>query len=77
YDISVFIGRFQPFHKCHLQNIIIALQNIKKVIINIGSCFNAPNIKNPFSFEQIKQMIESDLHVAGIDLETVVIEPLA
>ncbi|AEB28295.1 bifunctional nicotinamide-nucleotide adenylyltransferase/Nudix hydroxylase [Francisella hispaniensis] len=77
YDISVFIGRFQPFHKGHLHNIIIALQNSKKIIINIGSCFNAPNIKNPFSFEQRKQMIESDLQVAGIDLDAVVIEPLA
>ena len=77
YDISVFIGRFQPFHKGHLHNIIIALQNSKKIIINIGSCFNAPNIKNPFSFEQRKQMIESDLQVAGVNLEVVAIEPLA
>ncbi|MFV9931744.1 MAG: bifunctional nicotinamide-nucleotide adenylyltransferase/Nudix hydroxylase [Francisella endosymbiont of Hyalomma asiaticum] len=76
YDISVFIGRFQPFHKGHLYNVLVALQNSKKIIINVGSCFNAPNIKNPFSFEQRKDMIESDLQIAGIDLDIVVIEPL-
>ncbi|APC92045.1 MULTISPECIES: bifunctional nicotinamide-nucleotide adenylyltransferase/Nudix hydroxylase [Francisella] len=77
YDISVFVGRFQPFHKGHLHNISVALQKSKKIIINVGSSFNAPNIKNPFSFEQRKQMIKSDLQIAGIDLDIVAIEPLA
>ena len=77
YDVTVFIGRFQPFHKGHLHNILIALANSKKLIINIGSSFNAPNIKNPFSFERRKLMIESDLKVVGIDLSVVKIEPLA
>lgn len=77
YDISVFIGRFQPFHKGHLHNILVALENSKKIIINIGSSFNAPNIKNPFSFEQRKQMILEDLEIAGINLCQVEVEPLA
>ncbi|WP_150466086.1 bifunctional nicotinamide-nucleotide adenylyltransferase/Nudix hydroxylase [Francisella sp. SYW-2] len=77
YDISVFIGRFQPFHKGHLHNILVALENSKKVIINVGSSFNAPNIKNPFSFEFRRQMIIEDLKVAGVDLSLVEIEPLA
>lgn len=77
YDISVFIGRFQPFHKGHLHNIVVALDNSKKIIINIGSSFNAPNIKNPFSFEQRKLMILGDLELAGVDLSCVEIEPLA
>ncbi|MEY8765092.1 MULTISPECIES: bifunctional nicotinamide-nucleotide adenylyltransferase/Nudix hydroxylase [Francisella] len=77
YDISVFIGRFQPFHRGHLYNILVALENSKKVIINVGSSFNAPNIKNPFSFEFRRQMIIEDLKVAGVDLSLVEIEPLA
>ena len=54
YDISVFIGRFQPFHLGHLQNVKKALDNSLKIIINVGSSFNAANMKNPFSFEQRK-----------------------
>ncbi|QWU99734.1 bifunctional nicotinamide-nucleotide adenylyltransferase/Nudix hydroxylase [Francisella salimarina] len=77
YDISVFIGRFQPFHRGHLHNILVALENSKKVIINVGSSFNAPNIKNPFSFEFRRQMIIEDLKVTGVDLSLVEIEPLA
>ncbi|MEY8703191.1 bifunctional nicotinamide-nucleotide adenylyltransferase/Nudix hydroxylase [Francisella philomiragia] len=77
YDISVFIGRFQPFHKGHLHNIQVALKHSKRIIINVGSSFNAPNIKNPFSFEFRKQMIIEDLKVMDIDLNLVKIEPLA
>ena len=77
YDLAVFIGRFQPFHKGHLHNITQALKVSSKLLINVGSSFNAPNIKNPFSFEQRKQMIVSDLEAVGIDLSKIVIEPLA
>ena len=77
YDLAVFIGRFQPFHKGHLHNITQALEVSNRLLINIGSSFNAPNIKNPFSFEQRKQMIETDLDAVGIDLSKVIIEPLA
>ena len=77
YDLAVFIGRFQPFHKGHLHNIIQALKFSDRILINIGSSFNAPNIKNPFTFEQRKQMIKSDLEAVEIDLSRIVIEPLA
>ncbi len=77
YDLAVFIGRFQPFHKGHLHNITQALKVGSKLLINVGSSFNAPNIKNPFSFEQRKQMIEFDLEAVGVDLSRIIIEPLA
>jgi len=77
YDVSVFIGRFQPFHLGHLQNVKKALDNSSKIIINIGSSFNAPNMKNPFSFEQRREMILADLKLAEVDLARVEIEPLA
>ncbi|AIT09233.1 ADP-ribose pyrophosphatase [Candidatus Francisella endociliophora] len=77
YDVSVFIGRFQPFHKGHLHNILVALKHSEKVIINVGSSFNAPNVKNPFSYKQRKQMILEDLEIAGVNLSRVEIEPLA
>ena len=77
YDLTIFIGRFQPFHKGHLHNVIEALNVGDKLLIIVGSSFNAPNIKNPFSFEQRKKMIEADLLHSSINLDRIIIEPLA
>lgn len=59
YASAVFIGRFQPFHDSHLE---IARQGLKianNLVIVIGSCNAAPTIKNPFSFEERREMILS------------------
>ncbi|QLE78888.1 bifunctional nicotinamide-nucleotide adenylyltransferase/Nudix hydroxylase [Francisella sp. Scap27] len=77
YNLAVFVGRFQPFHKGHLHNVIEALNVSEKLLIIIGSSFNSPNIKNPFSFEQRKKMIKEDLKYSSIDLNRIKIEPLA
>jgi bifunctional NMN adenylyltransferase/nudix hydrolase len=77
YDLTVFVGRFQPFHKGHLHNVIEALNISDRLLIIVGSSFNSPNIKNPFSFEQRKKMIEEDLKYSLIDLNRIRIEPLA
>ena len=57
---ALFIGRFQPFHKGHLNAIKIAEKNFK-VIIGIGSSEEKNTIKNPFSFEERKEMISKIL----------------
>lgn len=48
YDAVVFIGRFQPFHNAHLETIVTAFKQTKKVIILIGSAFQPRTYKNPF-----------------------------
>lgn len=55
----VFIGRFQPFHKGHLSIIQKALNNPKcdKLIILIGSTNIARDIRNPFTFDERKELI--------------------
>lgn len=65
FDYSVFIGRFQPFHNGHLSACKQALQQSKHLIILIGSSFAAPNIRNPFSFEQRRDMVGNNLRAAG------------
>ena len=60
YDISFFIGRFQPIHKGHLALIKKGLDASRKVIIFCGSTNTSNNIKNPFSFVERKQMIKND-----------------
>ena len=58
-DALVFIGRFSPFHNGHKAVIDVALKQAKEVVVVIGSSFAARNIRNPFTFEERKAMIES------------------
>jgi bifunctional NMN adenylyltransferase/nudix hydrolase len=58
-DALVFIGRFQPFHNGHRAVIETALKQAKEVVVVVGSSFAARNIRNPFTFEERKNMIKS------------------
>lgn len=57
YDYISFIGRFEPFHVGHQEVVNRALQLADKVIVLVGSSFQPRSIKNPFTFEERKQMI--------------------
>jgi bifunctional NMN adenylyltransferase/nudix hydrolase len=58
-DFAVFIGRFQPPHKRHIEAMQQGLNIAEKLIIVLGSAKAARNIKNPFSTEEREQMIRS------------------
>lgn len=58
-DALVFIGRFQPFHNGHKAVIEAALEQAKEVVVVVGSSFAARNIRNPFTFQERKVMIEA------------------
>lgn len=57
YDISVFICRAQPLHLGHVHVIKQALEKAKFVAILVGSSFAPRNYRNPWLFEERKQMI--------------------
>lgn len=59
FDTLVFIGRFQPFHNGHKAIIDEALKRAKEVIVVVGSSFAARDIRNPFTFEERKRMIDA------------------
>lgn len=59
YDALVFIGRFQPFHNGHKAIVDAALERAKEVIIVVGSSFSSRNIRNPFTFDERRQMIKA------------------
>lgn len=61
YDYSILIGRFQPFHLAHYQLLQKALKIADKAIIVIGSHNSATNIRNPWTADQRKDMIQSVL----------------
>lgn len=58
----VFIGRFQPFHLGHLSVVKEAFAHTDHLIMLIGSSNRASSLKNPFSYEQRRQMIEEAVH---------------
>lgn len=58
YNVLVFIGRFQPFHNGHKRVIDRALELADNVLVLVGSSNRSRSIRNPFTFEERKDMIE-------------------
>ena len=58
---AIFIGRFQLFHKGHLEAIKWILKREKEIFITIGSSQESLTKENPFSFSERKKMIEETL----------------
>lgn len=81
YNYAVFIGRFQPLHNGHLENITNALNIADKLLILVGSAFASRNIRNPFTFEERELMIKSTLYqtlpMHGLECEDrIIIKPI-
>jgi bifunctional NMN adenylyltransferase/nudix hydrolase len=57
--VAIFVGRFQPFHNGHYEISKIGLKNYDKLIIVIGSTNSPKTIRNPFTYQERKEMIES------------------
>lgn len=66
YKLAVFIGRFQPFHKGHLQVIEHALNVADKVLVLVGSAGAAPSPKNPWSYDDRRRMIWDSLQTSDV-----------
>lgn len=56
-DVAFLAGQFAPFHRSHLQVLRSALSSYRLVIILVGSAFQAPSLKNPFTWQQRADMI--------------------
>ena len=57
YDLLVFIGRFQPFHREHKRVVDIALTKAHNVLVLVGSSNRARSPKNPFTYLERSDMI--------------------
>jgi bifunctional NMN adenylyltransferase/nudix hydrolase len=57
--LTVFIGRFSPFHLGHEEVLMRALNSSEVVLLLIGSSYSARNIKNPFTYDERYNMIYS------------------
>jgi bifunctional NMN adenylyltransferase/nudix hydrolase len=59
YDIIVYIGRFQPVHNAHVEIIKRAHSLADKVVIVVGSGWQPPTYKNPWSsIERHKMLLD-------------------
>jgi bifunctional NMN adenylyltransferase/nudix hydrolase len=74
YHYAVFIGRFQPLHNGHLENLTNAMDIADKVIVLVGSAFAARNIRNPFSFAERYAMIVNS--VPDVQQHRLTIKPI-
>ena len=63
---GLFIGRFQPFHLGHLQDIKNALEEVDELIIGIGSSNEENTKENPFTVRERFEMINLVLAVNNI-----------
>jgi nicotinamide-nucleotide adenylyltransferase len=58
---ALFIGRFQPFHKGHLEVIKYISKKYDKIIIGVGSSQYCNTVDNPFSSDERVEMIDKSL----------------
>ena len=57
FDVSVLVGRFEPFHQAHQALLREALQLAPRVVVVIGSAHQARTPKNPFTWTERAEMI--------------------
>ena len=68
---GLFIGRFQPFHFGHLQDIKNSLKEVDELIIGIGSSNEENTKENPFTVKERIEMIDLVLPNNNISSYTV------
>jgi bifunctional NMN adenylyltransferase/nudix hydrolase len=74
YDYSVYIGRFQPPHRGHIESMRQALEISDKLIILIGSANASRDLRNPFTDADRERMIIDSLKEYEVDVSRVHIE---
>jgi len=65
---GLFVGRFQPFHKGHLEAVKDALKEVDELVIVVGSAQYSHRIDNPFTVGERLTMIRKALDEAKIPM---------
>lgn len=76
YSRAVFPGRFQPFHKGHLEVVKWSLENVEELVIVIGTAQESHTIVNPFTAGERILMIRGALVEEKIDMSRVCVIPV-
>lgn len=64
---ALIVGRFQPFHKGHLQVVKIIMEQCEQVTIGIGSAQYSHTLENPFTAGERHLMISETLRDEGLE----------
>jgi len=73
---GLYVGRFQPFHKGHLEAIREVLKKVEEIVIVIGSAQYSHNIHNPFTAGERIVMVRQALEEANVNYSKVWIVPV-
>lgn len=57
FEYLVFVGRFQPFHRGHTSVVYEALRRSDKLIVLVGSSNRPRSPRNPWTFQERRNMI--------------------
>lgn len=69
--LGILIGRFQPLHMGHHHLITEALKECEILLIVIGSAYRARNFKNPWTFEERKNLIQLNFPTAPLQFAAI------
>lgn len=64
--VGIFIGRFQPVHAGHVTALAQAASRCATLLILVGSANSCRSIKNPWTFQERKDMIFKKLNAKGV-----------
>lgn len=74
-ELTVFIGRFNPFHLGHARVISRAFSRSRFVLVLIGSSYASRSIRNPFTYEERAKMI-TDWAAKNVPSERLFVLPI-
>lgn len=69
---GMFFGRFQPFHKGHLEVARMILEEHDELVFLIGMATESHTHRNPFTAGERIEMIRRGMRDAGVGLERVI-----
>lgn len=73
---GVFIGRFQPFHKGHLEAVRHILKGVDELIVIVGSSQHDHEIMNPFTAGERITMLRLAFNESKIDCSKYIVIPV-
>ena len=73
---GVFVGRFQPFHKGHLEFVKKMMKEVDELVLIVGSSQYSHKLDNPFTAGERITMIRKAVEEAGIELSKIWIIPV-
>jgi len=75
--VGLFVGRFQPLHRGHLEAIKDLMKKVDELVIVIGSSQYSHTLENPFTAGERVKMVRLALAETGIDAGRCYIIPVA